>query len=211
DVSPLRPLSPALSFNPTQLVRRYRQCIPTTHPPAACEDPTMSACLTWLAWSLVFAAPPSEDQRSPGWESWKQGQAALQAGEATRGATLFEESRAADPKLARNYLSLAAAWLDRGDEAKACLYLALYVAAHPEHAAVRFQYIDLLHRLKRDTEMRLELEELTADLQDQDQPADDQLLHCHSPLMQLAEAAGDDYEEDLHRGIGRALLTKQKG
>jgi hypothetical protein len=171
----------------------------------------MPASLIRIACSLLLVASPqsSDEVKSPGWGQWKQGQELLQAGESDRAINLFEESLANDPKLARNYLSLAAAWLDHNDETKACLYLSLYVAAHPDHAAVRFQYVELLERLKRTGEARAELENFIADVQEQSQAADEHLVHCHSHLMQLAERTENEYEEHLHRGIGLYLLSKQ--
>src|SRR5204862_4821570 len=105
--------------------------------------PAALACLPWLA--LLLAVPQTDaEKRSPGWDLWRQGQQAMQDGKTDRAIDLFEESIATDPKLTRNYLSLAACHLDRGDDAKACLHLMLYVSAHPEHRAVRFQHADLL-------------------------------------------------------------------
>jgi hypothetical protein len=173
----------------------------------------MPASVAWLVCSLVFAASPqsSEEVKSSGWQQWKQGQQCLQDGETDRAIDLFEESLANDPNLARNYVSLAAAWLDRNDEGKACLYLELYVAAHPEHVAIRFQFVELLQRLKRVGDARTELEHFIADMQEQDRPEEEHLIHCHSWLMQIAEKAEDEYEEHLHRGIGLFLLSKQRG
>jgi hypothetical protein len=171
----------------------------------------MPASLVPLAFSLLFAASPqsAEEQKSAGWDQWKQGQELLQAGDTDRAINLFEESLASDPKLTRNYLSLAAAWLDHNEEAKACLYLSLYAAAHPEHASVRLHYVELLERLKRVNEARAELESLVADVQEKDRPDDENLILCHSRLMQLAEKTENEYEAHLHRGIGLYLLSKQ--
>jgi hypothetical protein len=171
----------------------------------------MPSCLSSLAWMLLIASPQTaEEQKSTGWDLWTQGQQALQKGDSQKAIELFEESLASDSKLVRNYLSLAAAWMDRNNEVKASLYLALYVAAHPEHLAVRFQYIDLLERQKRATEVRLELDTLIAEIQEMDSIPEDQLIHCHSKLMQMGEASENEYEEHLHRGIGLYLLSRQR-
>ncbi len=146
---------------------------------------------------------------SPGWELWQRAQRALLVGQADRAIELYEESLAADPHLTRNYLGLAAAWLDKGEDGRACLHLTLYVAAHPEHLSVRAQYAELLHRLRRLREARLEFERFVADVQDHEALAEEHLLHCHSRLMQIAEAVADDYDEHLHRGIGLYLLARQ--
>jgi tetratricopeptide (TPR) repeat protein len=167
------------------------------------------ACLGWFA--LLVASPQtSSEKQSPGWARWQQGQAALADGRIDQAIEHFEESLANDPRLARNYLSLAACYLDKGDDVKGCLYLTLYVSAHPEHRAVRLQYAGLLQRLKRYTEARDELESVLSDLQQEAEPADDQLVQCHSRLMQLAEQTQDEYLEHLHRGIGLYLLSRQR-
>jgi hypothetical protein len=172
----------------------------------------MMTSLVWFACSALFAspAPPAAELKSPGWSSWQEGQKKLQNGETDRAIELFEDSLTADPRLARNYLSLAAAYLDKPDEGKACLYLMLYVAAHPEHLAVRFQYVDLLQRLKRITEARQELESIVAEVQEAEKGNEHHLIQCHSRLMQLAELTRSKYEQHLHRGIGLFLLAGQR-
>jgi tetratricopeptide (TPR) repeat protein len=170
----------------------------------------MASFLSWITLSILIVGAPQlpAEKQSPGWGLWKQGQDALSREQTDKAIDLFEESLAADPRLTRNYLSLAAAHLDRNDEAKACTYLMLYVAAHPEHLAVRLQYADLLQRLKRVSEARSELESMIADMQEKPR-SDEQLLQCHSKLMQLAEKTENEYEEHLHRGIGLFLLARQ--
>lgn len=172
----------------------------------------MPAALAGLTWfSLILAVPQTAaEKQSPGWKLWQQGQSALEDGKIDQAIDLFEESLATDPKLERNYLSLAACHLDRGDEAKACLHLMLYVSAHPEHRAVRFQYVDLLQRLKRHGEAHEELETFIADVQNDPVPAEEELVQCHSQLMQMAERTENFYEEHLHRGIGLYLLSRQR-
>jgi hypothetical protein len=169
----------------------------------------MLASVSWLGILVLWLAPPAADRASPGWSLWQQAQAALYDGQADRAIELYQQSLAADPNLTRNYLGLAAAWLDKGDDARACLHLTLYVAAHPEHFSVRVQYAELLRRLKRLKEASDEFERFVADVQDCQEAAEEHLLHCHSRLMELAADRADDYDEHLHRGIGLYLLAVQ--
>jgi tetratricopeptide (TPR) repeat protein len=164
---------------------------------------SLGACLFCLCQS-------ASDRASPGWDLWQQGQQALLAGQSNRAIELYEESLAVDPHLTRNYLGLAAAWLDRGEDARACLHLTLYVAAHPEHLAVRVQYAELLHRLRRLGEARVEFERFIADAQEQDAVAREHLVHCHSRLVEIAAERDDEYDEHLHRGIGLFLLAREQ-
>ncbi len=83
---------------------------------------------------------------------------------------------------------------------------------------VRGQYADLLLRLNRPEAAREQFEQFEVDIQDQETLAREQLPHCHSRLMDIAEAAEDEYGMHLHRGIGlywlalqRAVLPDPKG
>ncbi|HKB40165.1 MAG TPA: hypothetical protein VKD72_27285 [Gemmataceae bacterium] len=168
-------------------------------------------CLASLGLFLCFLCQPaSREKASPGWPLWQQAQQALLRGETNRAIDLYEQSLAADSKLTRNYLGLAAAWLDKGDDDRACLHLMLYVAAHPEHLSVRAQYAELLHRLRRLKQARLEFERFIADIQQDEELAEEHLVHCHSRLMEIAESEEDEYDAHLHRGIGLYLLGRQQ-
>lgn len=169
----------------------------------------MLASLSLIAvTSMVPCQPPPSGSQAQA--LWQAGQTALREGQPERAVELFERSLAADPKFTRSYLGLAAAWLDRGDDARACLHLTLYVAAHPQHFAIRAQYAELLQRLSRTNDARQEYERFVADLQADGEAADEYLLHCHSKLMQIAEKQDNDYDEHLHRGIGLWLLARQQ-
>ncbi|MBI1915972.1 MAG: hypothetical protein HYS12_14740 [Planctomycetes bacterium] len=171
----------------------------------------MTLCLPALGLFLLCVCQPSPQERaSPGWPLWQQAQQALVRGETDRAIDLYEQSLAADAKLTRNYLGLAAAWLDKGEDARACLHLMLYVAAHPEHLSVRAQYADLLHRLRRLKEARLEYQRFVVDVQEDERLAEHHLVHCHSRLMEIAEVEQDEFDEHLHRGIGLYLLARQQ-
>lgn len=141
---------------------------------------------------------------------WLLGQQAMREGETRRAIDLYEECLAENPGYTRAYLSLAAAYLDQGQEDKACRFLTLYVAAHPRHLSVRAQYAELLHRLRRFTEARHEFENFVAEIQADDRLAAEHLIHCHSRLMQIAEVQCQEYDEHLNRGIGLLLLARQR-
>ena len=166
---------------------------------------------SWLGVCVLLLAQPAADRASPGWGLWQRAQTALCDGQTDRAIDLYHRSLAADPHLTRNYLGLAASWLDKGEDARACLHLTLYVAAHPEHLSARVQYAELLRRLQRLQEASDEYEHFVADVQENPEAADEHLLHCHSRLMELAAGRADDYGEHLHRGIGLYLLAVQHG
>ncbi len=138
---------------------------------------------------------------------WEQGQAAMSQGQADRAIRLYEQSLEVDPTFARNHLSLAAAYLDKGDAEGACPHMGRYLEAHPEHLVVRAHYAELLLRLERPEEARAEFERCAADAQEQQEGLSRELIHCHSRLMELAQAEEDAYAEHLHRGIGLFLLA----
>jgi tetratricopeptide (TPR) repeat protein len=122
----------------------------------------------------------------------------------------YQASLGADPGLFRNHLSLAAAYLEKGDQERACPHLALYLRACPRHVIVRAHYAELLLRLHRRDEARAEFRRFAADAQEQEERYGKQMIHCHSRLMELAEAAEDEYDEHLHRGIGLFLLAREQ-
>jgi tetratricopeptide (TPR) repeat protein len=138
---------------------------------------------------------------------WERGQAAMRQGRPAQAVAFYEQSLAKAPDHTRNHLSLAAAYLEMGEPAKACAGLAKYVAAHPEEIVVRAQYAELLVRLHRDRAARREFEECIAGAQELGKAGMRHLIHCHSRLMELAENQADTYAEHLHRGIGLYLLA----
>src|SRR5690349_12907755 len=106
-------------------------------------------------------------------------------------------------------LTRAADCLDRGDEAGAVPHLRAYVAAHPDALMVRAHLAELLWRQGRADEARGQFERFVEDAQRAAGPARDHLAQGHARLMAIAEAAGDAYREELHRGIGLLLLVEK--
>ena len=125
-------------------------------------------------------------------------------------ASFVPATEAPDAGPVRAHLSLAAACLEKGEPASAEPHLAKYVTAFPDHHVVRAHWAELLLRLKRRPEARAQFERFVADIQDVPELASKHLIHCHSRLMEIAEAEGDDYAEHLHRGIGLFLLARER-
>jgi tetratricopeptide (TPR) repeat protein len=147
---------------------------------------------------------------SPALRVWEQGQQAILDGDADAAIAAYRESLRLDPGLTRNYLSLAAACLEKGQDAAAADHMAVYVRRQPDHFVVRVHYADLLLRLGRPLEAREQFERFVADVQSRPALAEEHLIHCHSKLMEIAESQEDDYGEHLNRGIGLYLLAKQR-
>jgi tetratricopeptide (TPR) repeat protein len=125
-----------------------------------------------------------------------------------RGASLgAADGPGESPATTPNPLTLAAIHLEKGEPAAAEPHLARYVATHPEHLVVRAHHAELLWRLGRLAEARRQYERFVADAQEVPPLAAKHLIHCHSRLMEIAEAEGDEYAEHLHRGIGLYLLA----
>jgi tetratricopeptide (TPR) repeat protein len=165
-------------------------------------------CALWLGGGRLSAAPPAE--QSPAGSLWQQGQDAMRDGHIDDAIRYYQQSMALDPHLARNFLSLAAAHVARGEEAEAARWLARYVEAQPDHHVIRLHYAELLLRLGKKTEGRTQIERFVADVQDRADLADAHLIDCHTRLLQLAEADDDEYAEHLNRGIGLYLLACQR-
>jgi predicted Zn-dependent protease len=104
-------------------------------------------------------------------------------------------------------LALAAVCLDRGDDAAAAGHLAVHVQLHPDEVMTRAMLAELLFRLGRYPAARVEFDRVVADAQPASGSPHDHLVHCHTRLMQMAEAADDPFEENLHRGIAFLCLV----
>lgn len=141
---------------------------------------------------------------------WEKGQMAMRRGRPQEAIPCYQQSLAADATLVRNHLSLAAAYLEQGDEAGACPHLAAYVQAHPDHRVIRARYAELLLRQRRLAEAHAEFTRYVTDAQDAEGLTAPHLIHCQSRLMDIAEAQGDVYSEHLHRGIGLYLVGRKR-
>jgi tetratricopeptide (TPR) repeat protein len=167
-------------------------------------------CLVSLGFEPKGLTPAAPAQPSPAVRQWEKGQQAMMAGDMDGAIVNYQESLRLDPDLARNYLGLAAASLEKGAEKAAAEYMGTYLRRQPEHTAVRVHYGDLLVRLGRPREARQQYERFVADAQSRPALADEHLVHCHSKLMEIAESQEDGYGEHLNRGIGLYLLAKQR-
>ena len=156
---------------------------------------------------LACAELPESDSRQVAEKLWKAGQAAMQKGQPDEAIQFYQLSLNADPNNTGNYLSLAAAYLEKSDLPSACGHLGNYVQSHPEHHIVRVRYAELLLRLGKLNQARVEFEEFIADAQENDDPAASSILPSHSKLMEIAETQVDSYGQHLHRGIGLYLLA----
>src|SRR5262245_38228976 len=92
-----------------------------------------------------------------------------------------------DPIDENRHLTLAAAYLEQGNDETACQHLGLFLERHPHHGNVRFYYAELLMRLGRLPEARLHYEEVIADLQEEQSLDFKHLTHCHTRLAELSE------------------------
>jgi tetratricopeptide (TPR) repeat protein len=164
----------------------------------------------WLCVLGITTPAPGQDAEAQARQSWLRGQEAMRQGKADEAIKYYEQSLAADDGQKRAHLSLAAAHIQRGDEAGAARHLGEYLAAFPEHHVVRVHYAELLLRLRRPRESRVQFERVIADVQDDARLSEKHLVHCHSRLMEIAESEGDEYAEHLHRGIGLYLLACER-
>ncbi|HEY7157203.1 MAG TPA: tetratricopeptide repeat protein [Gemmataceae bacterium] len=157
----------------------------------------------------VKSVSPSADEKAA-LANWKKGQQALLEGQTEQAIASFHKSLEQDAELVCNYLSLAAAYLARGQEEEAADQLKRYLKAQPDHYVVRGQYAELLLRLDRLDAAREQFERFEADIQDHETLARQHLIHCHSQLMDIAAAVDDEYAQHLHRGIGLYWLARQR-
>ena len=107
---------------------------------------------------------------------------------------------------ADDWLDLAAAAIATSDGPAAIAALERYAQLRPAAFTQRVHLAELYAGANRPDDARLALESLLADL-----PAGAPSLpvrtHCHTRLMRLAEARGDDFAEHLHRAAGLVALV----
>src|SRR5262249_10525754 len=80
---------------------------------------------------------------------WEQGQQARLEGQVDVAIECYEKSLQRDEKLARNYLSLAAAFLEKGQDQAAATWMARYLEHQPDHHVIRSHFAELLIRLNQ--------------------------------------------------------------
>jgi hypothetical protein len=149
------------------------------------------------------ASPPASTARA----HCDKGRQALIEDRTEEAITLLQQSLQEDPDLADAHLSLAAAFLGQNRDALAASHLEDYLRLQPDHHEVRRQYAEVLLRLGRRAEAYEELERFLAAIQDNPRLSAGHLVSCHTRLMEIASARGDDYGEHLHRGIALYRLA----
>jgi tetratricopeptide (TPR) repeat protein len=137
---------------------------------------------------------------------WEKGQEAMRAGKPDDAVACYEAL--AHKKPGQVHLSLAAAYMAKGDEVAASLALGRFVEENPDHRNARFYYAELLRRLGQNQEAFAQFERAVATLQEDAKSDYPQLIRCHGRLMELAEAQQDDYQAHLHRGVGLYWLAQ---
>jgi tetratricopeptide (TPR) repeat protein len=170
----------------------------------------MRVRLAWLCWCACLGcqnlkgvdAPP----REPG-TPWEMGQHAMRAEGPDGALACYRQALTETKPDSRHYLSLAAAYVAKGNEEAASLALASFVLENPDHCKARFYYAELLRRLGKKNEAQSQFERTVAELQQETASPYGQLIHCHGRLMELAEDQEDDYQVHLHRGIGLYWLA----
>jgi tetratricopeptide (TPR) repeat protein len=169
-----------------------------------------AASVVLLSASWICAASWVVAQEPQVKSLWEMGQAAMKRGDTAGAIDLYRRCLKQDPAYSRAHLSLAAAYLEQGDERLALPHLATYVRAVPEHALIRVHYAEILFRLQLFQESRAQFEEFIALVQDRADVSPALLIEVHSKLMDIADATDDDYAERLHRGIGLYLLACER-
>src|SRR5437899_1981140 len=94
------------------------------------------------------------------------------------------------PPAETDSLKLAAECLERGDDAAALPHLTRYLAANPDHAAIRAHLAEVLMRQGLRAAARREFERYVADAQEQGESH--RLVQAHTRLAEIATADGDE-------------------
>lgn len=166
--------------------------------------------LAWLIWCCCLGCQATHDMvvaPELAHPFWEKGQQAMGAGRVDEAIGWYQEELRQQHPASRSYLSLAAAYVAKGEEAAATLTLAHFVEANPDQRNARFYYAELLRRTGKLSEAQYQFERTVAHLQDEATSEYAQLVHCHGRLMEIAENLEDDYQVHLHRGIGLYWLA----
>jgi tetratricopeptide (TPR) repeat protein len=148
--------------------------------------------------------PGGEQRPDPDEALWQAGQEAMKTGRPEQAIAVYEQAAE------KNHLSLAAAYLEKGDDHAACQHLGLYLETHPEHHNARFYHAELLLKLGRHTQAKGQFERAIRNEQEVPEPDLVHLVHCHTRLLEVGDALGEEYLVQLHRGIGMLLLARQR-
>ncbi len=164
---------------------------------------------------LIFFLLPTMTLRAdppatPAFKAFQLGQIALEADRFEDAIGHFQLSLRLDPKLSDAHLSLAAAHLALGQEQEAAPHLEAYLDANPSHFLVRMPFAEVLVKLDRLKDAKIQLDQFIAEVQNHPKLADEQLLSSHTRLMEIAGRVGDEYTERLNRGIGLYLLAVKR-
>jgi hypothetical protein len=162
----------------------------------------------WMLSALLLAVVA--EPAPPAMVLWQRGQQLMSDGDTAKAIPCFQESLKLDPDLARNHLSLAAAYAAQGNDELSVVHMGRYVRQQPDHLLARLHYADLLLRLRQPAAARVQYERFLADVQDNEELADEHLVHCYSRLMEICEAAADEYGEHLNRGLGLYHIARQR-
>jgi hypothetical protein len=110
-----------------------------------------------------------------------------------------------------DHLMLAADCMEKQDFTAAAGHLRLHVQAHPDQWLIRLYLAETLFQQKMSVEAKPHFEAVAAFAQERSAgPAiQEQLLQCHTRLMEIAQETDDAYREHLHRGIGLVLLGER--
>ena len=165
-------------------------------------------CLLWAGSSPLPGR--AGDAAVPAQQLWEQGQQALRRGQVDDAIRFYEQSLSADPAFQRSHLNIAAAYLEKNDEAAACHHLGKYLDAYPENLAAQTRYAELLAGLHRFKDAGGAYEAVIAAMQDLPGPVEQGLVTPHTRLVEIAEASADAYGEHLHRGIALWLLARRR-
>ena len=108
-----------------------------------------------------------------------------------------------------DHLAGAAAAVDRGDEAAAAAHLRQHLDARPDAVMIRAYLAELLVHTGDATGAEREFERFVREAGGRNGAAGDHLPHAHTRLMELAEASGDKFGEQFHRGVGLVLVVRK--
>lgn len=119
-----------------------------------------------------------------------------------------ESSIVVDVGDSRDELALAATCLESGNTQGAIDHLSAHVQQFPDHVAIRTLLAEQYLKLGKTRDARVHIQRMLDDGHGDSTINREQLVTCHTRLMQIAQDERDEFAESYHRGMGLLLVVE---
>lgn len=133
------------------------------------------------------------------------GRLELEAGNLDAAVDHLEKCRKRDPGFAPSYLALAAARSKQGDYPAVAKHLDHYLTLNPDHQIAHLYYAECLLAMNETERAKGQYVAFIDWAASHEEEQRSRLIHSHERLAEIADKAGDGYQQKLHAGIAAML------